>query len=268
MRRILICCLALLAALCLVSCAKLSPSAVADKIVEQMQADKETAAPPAESEEKPEATPVSTEIEVEVQMDAANYVILRSDNGHETGIYEYKDGLKSKVSYYNNETKELERYVTFVYDGDGNLTEYTEWTEDGELEDQSLYEYKDGMLYRETSLYGVGKVWAIYEYHYDENGVLDERYVLDEEDYEVNLTLRYFYDENGHLLRHECYDGEDMSFRTEFTCDDMGNVIHEETYFSHSPDEAQHVYDYEYIYNEHGQIIKENGTTYEYGPMP
>lgn len=268
-KRTLLCCLALLMVLNTTACAKLSPSAVADVIVDQLRDQKETAAPAAAPDNTPEATPISTEIEVEVQMDAANFVILRSDDGTDTGIYEYKNGQKVKVNYYNNITKELSEYETFVYDKKGNLTEHTIYADDGEIEDQTLYEYdEDGRLYRETALYGEGKIWAIYEYHYDENGVMFERAVLDEEDFEVNLIVRYDYDENGHLLRHECYDDDRMSFRTEFICDDMGNVIHEETYFAHSPDEAQHVYDYTFVYNEHGQVIKENNTTYEYGPMP
>lgn len=270
MKKILICGLALLMMLSATACTKLIPDAVQEIIVETIRDGLETSISEATQEAGPETTPVDTEIDIEIQLDAADFVILRSDNGTKTGIYEYKNGLKSKVSYYNNITHELSSYDTFAYDKNGNLIEWTKYTDDGEFEDQVLYEYDDsGKLYRQTELYAVDKIWAIFEYHYNENGCISEKVVLDEEDYEITQTVVYTYDENGHLIRHESYDKFDsLSYRTEFICDDMGNVIHEETYFASSPEQADHVYDYTYVYNEHGQIIKENNITYEYGPMP
>ena len=270
MKKFLIFCLALLLMLSTAACAKLSPNAVAEKIVDTLLESEETAAPMATPEEVPEETPVDTSVEVDVQMDKANYVILRSDDGTNTGLYEYKSGKLSKISYYNNITTELSSYKTFTYNSAGQLTEECEYEDDGTEYMKFLYEYDDnGNLYRDTTIYYGDTIWSILEYHYDENDRVTEQCILDEDDFEVDSTTIYVYDEKGHLIRHECMDDDgDMIYRTEFICDDMGNWIHEETYFASSPNEAQHVEDYEYVYNEHGQIIQQDNITYEYGPIP
>lgn len=204
-------------------------------------------------------------------------VILQSTEGSDIGIYEYDaNGNNIKIIYYNSIDDSLLSYDTFTYDEANRLIEHIEYESDDTPYERDTYEYnEDGTLYRETSEYYYSseetkeyRIWSIYEYQYDETGLLVQCYELDDEDVtDINVYHNYIYDENQHLTRieHYDYDNDQLQLYITVTCNEDGSPIKEEWFLT---DESVPMETNTYAYNEDGQLIQCNDISYEYGPMP
>lgn len=87
----------------------------------------------------------------------------------ESFVNTYAEGLLSRQDHYgfNNQ---LNMYLTFAYDGDGNITTETMFDSKDKVQSINEYEYENGKVKTWITRSGDGGILAITDYSYDDSG--------------------------------------------------------------------------------------------------
>lgn len=173
--------------------------------------------------------------------------------------YQY-DEAGNRIEYkseYKNKFDESGRFYfdhwTWTYDENGNLTEYAEHDESGNIGERTAYVYDTDENRIKTTWYdedGEIEGWAEAEYDAAGNETKYERY-----DEEGSLTekITETYDESGNLTEYVMYDGEgNMVEKEEHEYDKKGNEIRYVRYSDAVTMDCRH----ETEYDEDGKQIK------------
>lgn len=156
----------------------------------------------------------------------------RTELDHYTYQYDEKGNMIKSVHTYDHNKwyHEDEEYITdcvtetFVYDDNGNLTEWTQRREDFAFDEVTT---------------------ARNVYAYDDNGheILYQYY---KDDVMIDQSINA-YDDNGRQTLSEVYEDGTLTERTVWTYDENGNLI-EEAYFDRDILSYRYTYEYEMIY--------------------
>ena len=135
-------------------------------------------------------------------------------------------------------------YYKNVYDEDGNILEKYRGTSADDLQIDNRYEYVDGKLMVETVYSFDGSIMDIYDYTYNDDGLLINKIKRSEDGY-VYREYKYEYDDDGRLSHMTDLFYE---YRTEYTYDEEGRTLSEEAYLEN----GELSYSRKMVYGEYG----------------